>query len=405
MQAPQQSAMVKGKKTLLVEPGDGDYTLLAPDIDRIEVKLTGEKANNRLLFYSFLGWRVANITEEVLLQPGTKLTAADLQHYTGSDGEVTLRAEWSGEDKLKRPITTYFFLHLNGEIRGSVNDGVQWEDQKDYTPALYTTRMLGADNIPAEYSNKNAEGVVKPLAARATNGDNAYAVDDTIRNMVNNPVQGGRLEDLPNEETIFAYLRAHSDTITMKVDGVEIPAEMLNSDYFQIRWNMVKFEHSDGWHIDGVLVAKRTRFFVTKTFAGDAEAIKQVRDKFLITVSHTENGSSVTDFTLVPQPAKAVTEQGKLGYTRYDAEADTYTWEVPAQQRRDYTIKETGHTLQGDKWRVNNRYLIRNHPQRLSGDIRTTRRKVALLLRRWPTATMCRTLRCRPWLCRTYMWG
>ena len=367
MQAPQQSAMVKGKKTLLVEPGDGDYTLLAPDIDRIEVKLTGEKANNRSLFYSFLGWRVANITEEVLLQPGTKLTAADLQHYTGSDGEVTLRAKWSGEDKLKRPITTHFFLHLNGEIRGSVDDGVQWEDQKDYTPALYTIRMLGADNIPAEYSNKNAEGVVKPLVARATNGDNAYAVDDTIRNMVNNPVQGGRLEDLPNEETIFAYLRAHSDTITMKVDGVEIPAEMLNSDYFQIRWNMVKFEHSDGWHIDGVLVAKRTRFFVTKTFAGDAEAIKQVRDKFLITVSHTENGSSVTDFTLVPQPAKAVTEQGKLGYTRYDAEADTYTWEVPAQQRRDYTIKETGHTLQGDKWRVNNRYLIRNHPQGLSG--------------------------------------
>lgn len=367
VQAPQQSAMVKGKKTLLVEPGDGDYTLLAPDIDRIEVKLTGEKANNRSLFYSFLGWRVANITEEVLLQPGTKLTAADLQHYTGSDGEVTLRAKWSGEDKLKRPITTRFFLHLNGEIRGSVDDGVQWEDQKDYTPALYTIRMLGADNIPAEYSNKNAEGVVKPLVARATNGDNAYAVDDTIRNMVNNPVQGGRLEDLPNEETIFAYLRAHSDTITMKVDGVEIPAEMLNSDYFQIRWNMVKFEHSDGWHIDGVLVAKRTRFFVTKTFAGDAEAIKQVRDKFLITVSHTENGSSVTDFTLVPQPAKAVTEQGKLGYTRYDAEADTYTWEVPAQQRRDYTIKETGHTLQGDKWRVNNRYLIRNHPQGLSG--------------------------------------
>ena len=367
VQAPQQSAMVKGKKTLLVEPGDGDYTLLAPDIDRIEVKLTGEKANDRSLFYSFLGWRVANITEEVLLQPGTKLTAADLQHYTGSDGEVTLRAKWSGEDKLKRPITTHFFLHLNGEIRGSVDDGVQWEDQKDYTPALYTIRMLGADNIPAEYSNKNAEGVVKPLVARATNGDNAYAVDDTIRNMENNPVQGGRLEDLPNEETIFAYLRAHSDTITMKVDGVEIPAEMLNSDYFQIRWNMVKFEHSDGWHIDGVLVAKRTRFFVTKTFAGDAEAIKQVRDKFLITVSHTENGSSVTDFTLVPQPAKAVTEQGKLGYTRYDAEADTYTWEVPAQQRRDYTIKETGHTLQGDKWRVNNRYLIRNHPQGLSG--------------------------------------
>lgn len=362
-----QRPTIKGKKTLLVEPDGTGYTLLAPDTDRVEAKLVGSNANNRSLLYSFLGWRVANIADEVLLQPGTRLTAADLQHYTGSDGEVTLRAVWSGKDKLNRSITTHFFLHLNGEIRGSVDDGVQWEDQKDYTPALYTTRMLGADNIPAEYSDKNAEGVVKPLVARATNGDNAYAVDGAIRNMVNTPVQGGRLEDLPNEETIFAYLRAHSDTITMKVDGVAIPAEMLNSDHFQIRWNMVKFEDSDGWHIDGVLVAKRTRFFVTKTFAGDAEAIKQVRDKFSITVSHTENGSSVTDFTLVPQPAGEVTEQGKLGYTGYDAEADTYIWEVPAQQEREYNINETGHTLESSEWRVNNRYLIRNHPQGLSG--------------------------------------
>lgn len=361
-----QRPTIKGKKTLLVEPDGTGYTLLAPDTDRVEAKLVGSNANNRSLFYSFLGWRVANIAEEVLLQPGTKLTAADLQHYTGSDGEVTLRAVWSGKDKLNRSITTHFFLHLNGEIRGSVDDGVQWEDQKDYTPALYTTRMLGADNIPAEYSDKNADGVVKPLVARATNGDNAYAVDGAIRNMVNTPVQGGRLEDLPNEETIFAYLRAHSDTITMKVDGVAIPAEMLNSDHFQIRWNMVKFEDSDGWHIDGVLVAKRTRFFVTKTFAGDAEAIQQARDQFSITVSHTENGSSVTDFTLVPQPAGEVTGQGKLGYTGYDAEADTYTWEVPAQQEREYNINETGHTLESSEWRVNNRYLIRNHPQGLS---------------------------------------
>lgn len=152
----------------------------------------------------------------------------------------------------------------------------------------------------------------------------------------------------------------------MKVDGVEIPAEMLNSDYFQIAgtWSSLSIPMAG---ISMVCWWPSAPAFCDKDLCGDAEAIKQVRDKFLITVSHTENGSSVTDFTLVPQPAKAVTEQGKLGYTRYDAEADTYIWEVPAQQRRDYTIKETGHTLQGDKWRVNNRYLIRNHPQGLSG--------------------------------------
>ena len=363
VQAPQQSAMVKGKKTLLVEPGDGDYTLLAPDIDRIAVTITG--ANNHTMFYSFAGWKVVSAAGSPVLPAGTVLTADDLNAYAGSDGVILLQAVWSGVDSHNRPNTVHFFLHKNGELKGSVEDGVKPESPNDYTPAIYSTRMLGADNIPAEYSNKNAEGVVKPLVARATNGDNAYAVDDTIRNMVNNPVQGGRLEDLPNEETIFAYLRANK--IEMKINGQVVDNDKLNTTYFGIRWNTVKYESSDGWHIDGVLVAKRTRFFVTKTFAGDAEAIKQVRDKFLITVSHTENGSSVTDFTLVPQPAKEVTEQGKRGYTRYDAETDTYTWEVPAQQRRDYTIKETGHTLQGDKWRVNNRYLIRNHPQGLSG--------------------------------------
>lgn len=365
VQAPQQSAMVKGKKTLLVEPGDGDYTLLAPDIDRIAVTITG--ANNHTMFYSFAGWKVVSAAGSPVLPAGTVLTADDLNAYAGSDGVILLQAVWSGVDSHNRPNTVHFFLHKNGELKGSVEDGVKPESPNDYTPAIYSTRMLGADNIPAEYSNKNAEGVVKPLVARATNGDNAYAVDDTIRNMVNNPVQGGRLEDLPNEETIFAYLRANK--IEMKINGQVVDNDKLNTTYFGIRWNTVKYESSDGWHIDGVLVAKRTRFFVTKTFAGDAEAIKQVRDKFLITVSHTENGSSVTDFTLVPQPAKEVTEQGKRGYTRYDAETDTYTWEVPAQQRRDYTIKETGHTLQGDKWRVNNRYLIRNHPQGLSGGI------------------------------------
>ena len=361
-QAPQQSATVKGNPTLRAEPGEGTYTLLAPDIDRIEVKLTGHNANNRSLYYSFMGWRVTGAAEETVLAAGTTLTAEELNQYAGNDGYVTLRAVWSGVDSLNRPTTVHFFLHLNGELRGSVEDGVQKEDQKDYTPSLYTTRMLGAGNIPESYTEQNTQGVVTPLVARTNDNMTAYEADSTIRNMVNAPVQGATLEDLPSEEKVFAYLRAHSDTITMKVNGAEIPAEKLNSDHFQIRWNMVKFESSDGWHIDGVLVAKRTRFVVTKTFAGDAEAIKQARDQFSITVSHAEDGRSVTDFTLVPRPAAEVTGQGKLGYTGYDAETDTYTWEIPAQQEREYNIKETGHTLEGGGWRVRNRYTIRNDP-------------------------------------------
>lgn len=138
--------------------------------------------------------------------------------------------------------------------------------------------------------------------------------------------------------------------------------EKLNTTYFGIRWNTVKYESSDGWHIDGVLVAKRSRFIVTKTFAGDAAAIDLVKGNFTITVSHTEGSSSVTDFTLLPQPDADVNEAGKLGYTDYDAATKTYTWEVPAQQKRSYTITEAGYIPSGS-WRVSNSYVIRNSPE------------------------------------------
>ena len=147
----------------------------------------------------------------------------------------------------------------------------------------------------------------------------------------------------------------------MKINGQVVDNDKLNTTYFGIRWNTVKYEPSDGWHIDGVLVAKRTRFIVTKTFAGDAAAIALAKENFTITVSHTEGSGSVTDFTLLPQPDADVNEAGKLGYTSYDAAAETYTWEVPAQQKRSYTITEAGYIPSGS-WRVSNSYAIRNNP-------------------------------------------
>lgn len=257
-------------------------------------------------------------------------------------------------DSEGRPNTVHFFLHKNGELKGSVEDGVKPESQRDYTPVIYSTRMMNAGNIPTTYTGG------MPLVARPNADDDAYQTNTTIRDMTTTPVKGATLEDLPGDETVFAYLRANK--IEMKINGQVVDNEKLNTTYFGIRWNTVKYESSDGWHIDGVLVAKRTRFFVTKTFAGDAAAIALAKKDFTITVSHTEGSGSVTDFTLVPRPKNEVTESGKLGYTGYDAAAETYTWEVPAQQKRSYTITEAGHTLSGS-WRVSNSYVIRNAPE------------------------------------------
>ena len=351
-QQAQQTATVRGEAVYMALPAENSHTLLPPDIDRIAVTITG--ANNHTMFYSFAGWKVAGAAGSPVLPAGTVLTAEDLNRYADGTGTVTLQAVWSGVDSQRRPNTVHFFLHKNGELKGSVEDGVQPESQSDYTPAIYSTRMMNAGEIPTTYTGGT------PLVARPNADDDAYQTNTTIRDMVRTPVKGATLEDLPGDETVFAYLRANQ--IEMKINGQVVDNEKLNTTYFGIRWNTVKYESSDGWHIDGVLVAKRTRFIVTKTFAGDAAAIDLAKKDFTITVSHTDGSGSVTDFTLLPQPDADVNEAGKLGYTGYDAAAETYTWEVPAQQKRSYTITEAGHTLSGS-WRVSNSYAIRNAPE------------------------------------------
>lgn len=353
-QQAQQTATVRGEAVCMALPAENSHTLLAPDIDRIAVKITG--ANDHTMFYSFAGWKVTSAAGSPVLPAGTVLTAEQLNAYAGSDGVIRLQAVWSGVDSEGRLNTVHFFLHKYGELKGSVGDGVQPESQSDHTPVIYSTRMMNAGAIPTNYTDSGGQ----PLVARPNADDDAYQTNTTIRNMVHTSVQGATLEDLPGDETVFAYLRANK--IEMKINGQVVDNDKLNTTYFGIRWNTVKYEPSDGWHIDGVLVAKRTRFFVTKTFAGDAAAIDLAKDNFKITVSHTEGSGSVTDFTLLPQPKAEVTEAGKRGYTDYDAATQTYTWEVPAQQKRSYTITEAGHTLSGS-WRVSNSYVIRNAPE------------------------------------------
>lgn len=350
-QRPQQIATVGGEAVYMALPAENSHTLLPPDIDRIAVTITD--ANNHTMFYSFAGWKVASAAGSPVLPAGKVLTAEQLNAYAGSDGVIRLQAVWSGVDSEGRPNTVHFFLHKNGELKGSVEDGVKPESPDDYTPAIYSTRMMNAGKIPVTYTGGT------PLVARPSADADAYQTNTTIRSMTKIPVEGATLEDLPSDETVFAYLRANQ--IEMKINGQVVENDKLNTTYFGIRWNTVKYESSDGWHIDGVLVAKRSRFIVTKTFAGDAAAIDLAKKDFTITVSHTEDSSSVTDFTLLPQPAAGVNEAGKLGYTDYDAATQTYTWKVPAQQKRSYTITEAGYIPSGN-WRVSNSYAIRNAP-------------------------------------------
>ena len=115
-------------------------------------------------------------------------------------------------------------LPAGAELKGSVEDGVKPESPNDYTPAIYSTRMMNAGKIPVTYTGGT------PLVARPSADADAYQTNTTIRDMVRTPVKGATLEDLPGDETVFAYLRANQ--IEMKINGQVVENEKLNTTYF-----------------------------------------------------------------------------------------------------------------------------------------------------------------------------
>ena len=151
----------------------------------------------------------------------------------------------------------------------------------------------------------------------------------------------------------------------ISLDGKEIPTEQLNTDNFQIRWYVLKYEHSDGWHVDGILVAKEAQLVIRKTFAGDAaamEEIKKQKEPFYLAVNHLGDNEEVEDYHLTLDARDEVNNVTDVGYTEYDAATHTYTWVLGVRQGRTYTVQECNYTLDATQWNHTNRYRIRNAP-------------------------------------------
>lgn len=248
-----------------VEVGTADYTLLDVDDDTAKVTIN---SNSRDFIYSFVGWRIGNGVD--VYKAGDSLTRA-LLRAEAVNNEVTLNAVWKGMDDNGRVTSANFYVNLNCEIIDNMSNGFNRTDATadKYTSSIFTTRAFGTENIPLNTSG-NAYDYL--LVAPPTSESTAYEVDKQIRSSAANPISGVTLEQIPSDEVILKQIRESNAVITL--DGHTIPHEYITSDYFTLRWAAFKYERSDGWHVDGVLVAKVGRIVVSKTFAGDDEAIQ-----------------------------------------------------------------------------------------------------------------------------------
>ena len=344
---------VRGQPALTETVSDlaDGYTVLPVDTDWTKVTTMSAKDHNFL--YSFAGWKVSGTT--TVLPPG-KLTEEELGVYAQGN-LLSLEAVWTPFDEHNRITTIHFFISKDCEIRDNLSSGVTSHPGSSYTASVYATRLLNSDVIPGDGSDPVL------LDAPPTNADTAYEVDRKLRNSATTPIAPGvTVESFPSDEAVLARLRANNEEITL--GGVAIPKEKLTSDHFTIRWAVLKYDGSDGWHIDGILVAKTARFTVTKTFVGDSEAIAAVKGTWSAAVTHGNDagGAAGRDYTLSLKEKSAETDPAKTGYTSYDPATDTYVWTLEARQGRTYQITESGHEYAGATagWQETFQYAIRN---------------------------------------------
>ena len=274
-----QDGCIDGKAELevMISLGEGEeYILRRPDEEQITVSVSGTSKN---VIYYFIGWQIGESSE--ILPADTVLTAADILRYE-NNGVLPLNAVWTAKDANARIMSVNFYLNLYCEIADNTSNGFNSQPQKNFTSAIYTTGIFGTDDI------STVGGLDCMLLAPPDATANAYDTDTTLRTMTETAYSGVTLESFPSDEEVFRHVRNSGAAIT--VEGVAIPTDRLTTQHFKVRWYVLKYEQSDGWHIDGILVAKEGHLRVRKSFLGEDECISQItapENDFEIAVKHT----------------------------------------------------------------------------------------------------------------------
>lgn len=362
-----QPCHIKGSTTYTTSeiPKNASHTVLPPDDDYAVVNHT---KYSKQYYYTFDYWEVTTVGGgKKTIRAGDTLDYDTLQAYANADAEVQLQAKWKLRDAKNRLDSVNFFVGLGCEIL-DYGGNTKPQPKENFTKdSVYSTRIHGTDyvighDLKDEKGNKSGIYVADAASAKT-----AFDLDKDLRNAANNiplrvtsnetatqsiycPLDKGvneakiTVDSMPTDEEIFRKIRNSKEEV-YKYDAnktkVIIPKENLTTDKYAIRWYVLKYQNSDGWHIDGVLVEKNAKVIIKKTFVGDSEAIAEVKKNYFITITKSDDTSDTRTLTL---KAASSSDSTSLGYTTYDKTTETYTWVVEGYQGEQYTVKEQNYT-------------------------------------------------------------
>ena len=185
-----------------------------------------------------------------------------------------------------------------------------------------------------------------------------------------------KIDRIPSDEEVFQTIRESGRMI--RIGDREIPPSKLDTEFFTIYWYSFKSEMSDGWHIDGRIVAKNGYLTVKKDFVGMPEAIEEVKKDYYIQVDMDEklldgkpqppafhehmklvlpSEEGQTPDTEVPQAEGTPME---IVGTWTDETHTSCTWSVKADAFWKYTLKEYNYKPKDPKVKFSGWYNVRN---------------------------------------------
>ena len=296
---------------------------------------------------TFQGWQVEGTN--TLLQPGDK------HDLTDHNGSLTLKAQWETKEggvqqyPLQSSIVN-FYVALTAIPEG----GTSWTGS--ITSSSFTGSVFSSDC-----------GVLGQLAIekhlyQKDDGQQYFVLGDTSgvdlnkthTSIVSNLTQGYSREgnddkqytfklNFPSDEEVLRHIRSlvSGGNHTLTLNGKTILVEDLTSANFTIKWYVFKVDVTDGWHVDGILVAKTGHMRITKTFSGDQDVVKKIKNgDYAIQLA----AQPITDFT-PPHSGYTLT----LANAVHDPASDTYTWQVEVDQYLDYKVTELNYHYQNEQ--------------------------------------------------------
>ena len=289
---------------------------------------------------------------------------------------ITLYAAWRKVSNQNRKQVQFYICKSAMPEDGSV--ALPTTNVDDYTSAvavancnvkasiLHDVPVLGNKNPSTweQYAdgNKRVQELLqgtKPDEGYIGNGDYIYKIDR-----------------IPSDEEVFQTIRESGRMI--RIGDREIPPSKLDTEFFTIYWYSFKSEMSDGWHIDGRIVAKNGYLTVKKDFVGMPEAIEEVKKDYYIQVDMDEKLSdgkpqppafhqhmklvlpsedNQTPDTEAPQAEDAPIE---VVGTWTDDTHTSCTWIVKADSFWKYTLKEYNYKPKDSNVKFSGWYNVRN---------------------------------------------